>query len=86
MIESFTKVLHKINTDLVPNTVFISPQEVRDLEKGGVLPVIETRLQQLIVQLYAETQQRRYFRRLYRPIIDTLFVNLIKLTRPKKNR
>ncbi len=79
MIHSFGRVLRKVKRGPIAQVVSISPQELKKLENEHTIPSIEGRIQNLVAELYAETQEHNYFKQLYRSITNKkMVINIIK--------
>ena len=84
LIQSFNRVLRRIKCDPVAPIVSASAGMIAQLQQGTVDSHLATQMQTMVDELYAETNQRHYFRQLSRSVTNKLLVSLIKFMKPKK--
>ncbi len=86
IIRYFGRVIDKIKTDPVATVVEITPEKLHNLDSSENRATIKSTIQKQVAELYAGTQERHYFRQLYRSVTDKILVRIIKFFQDKNKK
>ena len=86
IVSYFGRVIDKIKTDPVKTVIALSPDQYNNLDNQEILASIKSSLRQQLTEVYAGTQERHYFRQLYRSVTDKILIRIIKFFQDKNKR